>query len=588
MIRNFASNVSLDLAPVQLWLVRAGAFALPLVVLWTTNDQVVLPKLLAARALVMILAALLIVRWARGELKIRRTPLDLPILAYVMSAGVSTVFAANANLAFFGAYGRLEGLLTIATYGALFWLTAQSITGPTHARSVVRALLAGAFVVSLIAIGQAVGATLTAPPSGESASGFDGVARAVGTFGNANALAAYLAMVLPLALNELLQAKAFQDRLLAGNLVAVTTIALVLTFGRGGWLGAMVGVVVVLAVRRPSLRRVSVVAGTAVGLVAVIAVVVALLGTGGPQIAQSTSARLASLADPTAGSGATRLHIWSDTLAMIASRPVTGYGPDNFGLVFPRFQTGPWAGSQIIDESHSELLQVGATQGLIGIAAFGWLCFAVLRMCWNPHGNVYAGAVLGACAAYLITNLVNFSVVPAALPFWLFLGAATALLQGGEQPEAPTRAGRRARLPLAASGLIALAAVSVAAIALPYLGDTRLHAGLNAFAAGDIGRASGLVSQAGGVQPQEALYAAVAGNVAMADGDWAAARDAYMRAARLGSFDPSVFRQLAIADERLGLQAEAVAAARRSVELGGFDSRNRAVLAEVLAQPAAP
>ena len=580
--------MSVGLCSVQLWLVRAGAFALPLVVLWSTNDQVVLPKLLAARALVVILAALLMARWARGELKIRRTPIDLPILACVISAGVSTVFAANANLAFFGAYGRSEGLLTIATYGALFWLTAQSVCSRAEARSVLRALLAGAFVVSLIAIGQAVATTLTAAPSGESATGFDGVARAVGTFGNANALAAYLAMAVPLAVNEFLQAKAFQDRVLAGNLVAVTTIALVLTFGRGGWVGALGGVVVVLAITRPSLRRVAVVAGGVVGLVAAIAVVVALLGAGGPQIAQSSYARLASLADPTAGSGAARLHIWNDTLSMIASRPIIGYGPDNFGLVFPRFQTGPWAGSQIIDEAHSEVLQVGATQGLIGIAAFGWLCFAVLLMCWKQRRNPYAGAVLGACAAYLITNLVNFSVVPAALPFWMFLGAATVLFQADEGAEAPTRVGHRARPAVAASGLVALAAVSVATIALPFVGDTRLHDGLNAFATGDSGRASRLVSDAGVLQPHQALYAAVAGNLAMADGDWAAARDAYMRAARLGSFDPSVFRQLAVADEHLGLHAEAVAAARRSVELGGFDSRNRVVLAEVLAQPAPP
>jgi putative inorganic carbon (HCO3(-)) transporter len=587
MVRNPASN-SLGLAQAQLWLARIGAFALPLVVLWSTNDQVILPKLLAARALMVILAALLIVRWARGELKIRRTPLDLPILAYVISAGVSTAFAANPNLALFGAYGRSEGLLTIATYGALFWLTAQSVAGPAEARSVLRALLAGAFVVSLMAIGQAVAITLTAPPSGESATGFGGVARAVGTFGNANALAAYLAMAIPLAVNEFLQVKTFQDRLLAGNMIGVTTIALVLTFGRGAWVGALVGVAVVLGIRRPSPRRVAVAAGVVVGVVAVIAVLLALLGAGGPQIVQSTAARLASRADPRAGSGAARLHIWKDTLAMIASRPITGYGPDNFGLVFPQFQTGPWAGSQIIDESHSELLQVGATQGLIGIAAFGWLCFAFLRMCWNRRENVFAGAVLGAGAAFLITNLVNFSVVPAALQFWLFLGAGTVLLQVDEGPEAENRVGRRARLPLAVSGLVALAAVSVVAIALPYVGDTGLREGLNAFAAGDTGRASRLVSEAGAVQPQQALYAAVAGNLSMAGGDWAAARDAYMRAARLGSFDPSVYRQLAIADEHLGLQAEAVAAARRSVELGGFDSRNRAVLAEVLGQSAAP
>ncbi|HLQ44740.1 MAG TPA: hypothetical protein VK137_08435, partial [Planctomycetaceae bacterium] len=170
-----------------------------------------MPKLLAARLFLLILAAVMLTRWFRCELTLRRTPLDLPILAYVASAGVSTIFAANANLALFGSYGRLEGFVTIATYAMLFWLTAQSLSNATEARGVVKALLAGAFVVSLIAVLQTVAATLTAGPSG-------GVGRATATFGNANALAAFLAMALPLGINELLGATKSSDRVLSGNL----------------------------------------------------------------------------------------------------------------------------------------------------------------------------------------------------------------------------------------------------------------------------------------------------------------------------------------------------------------------------------
>lgn len=126
---------------------------------------------------------------------------------------------------------------------------------------------------------------------------------------------------------------------------------------------------------------------------------------------------------------------------------------------------------------------------------------------------------------------------------------------------------------------------SVVAIALPYVADTRLHDSLTAFAAGDQGGAASLVADARGLQPQQQLYAAAAGNVAMANADWTAARDAFTTAAKLGSFDPSVFRQLAIADGHLGLHAEAVAAAKRSVELNRFDPRNLAVLQAVTAPP---
>ena len=397
----------------QLGVVCGGAFALPMVVLWSTNDPVILPKILAARLLILLLAGVILARWFRGELKLRRTPLDLPILAYVASAALSTLFAANVNLALFGSYGRLEGLVTIATYAALFWLSVQAISSPAEGRAVMRAVLAGAFVVSLIAVLQAVAGGLTLGPTSS-------IARASATFGNSNALAAYLAMALPLGVNEYLRAGTTSDRILAGNAIALPALALVLTLGRGGWVGAVVGIAVVMA-------------GASAALIASIVGATAALAVGGVPIAQSATARLLSLLDPIAGTGAIRLHIWKDTLEMIASRPLVGYGPDNFGLVFPAFQTGSWS-RLLIDESHSELLQIAATQGLPGLAAFAWLCIAFVRLWWSGRNQTLASGVLGAGVAYLVTLLVNFSTVPAALPFWIFIGAATVILQGDSAP----------------------------------------------------------------------------------------------------------------------------------------------------------
>jgi hypothetical protein len=333
----------------------------------------------------------------------------------------------------------------------------------------------------------------------------------------------------------------------------------------------------VVTIAAPASRRlITVMAAGAAGLVAAIVLGIGLLGAGGAPIAQTAAARLLSLLDPTAGTGAIRLHIWKDTLGLIASRPLVGYGPDNFGLVFPSFQTGSWSRLSLIDESHSELLQIAATQGVIGLAAFAWLCIVFARLWWKGRNQMMAGGILGACAGYLITVLVNFSVVPAALPFWLFLGAAAVILQGEAAPgQAPQRAGRPLHL---AAGLLTVAVLALPAVAVPYIADARLHDALTAFAAGDQGRAVSLVTDARSLQPQQPLYAAAAGNVAMAGSDWSRARDAYRTAASLGSFDPSVFRQLAIADGHLGLHDEAVAAAKRSVELNRFDPRNLAVL----------
>jgi hypothetical protein len=124
--------------------------------------------------------------------------------------------------------------------------------------------------------------------------------------------------------------------------------------------------------------------------------------------------------------------------------------------------------------------------------------------------------------------------------------------------------------------------MSLPMVALPYVADTRFHEAMTTFMSGYRGRAIAAVQESRAADPQEPLYAAEAGNLAMAGTDWAVARDGYLRAAELGSFNPAVFRQLAIADRNLGLHAEAVAAARRSVELGRFEPQNLALLDEVV------
>jgi hypothetical protein len=71
-----------------------------------------------------------------------------------------------------------------------------------------------------------------------------------------------------------------------------------------------------------------------------------------------------------------------------------------------------------------------------------------------------------------------------------------------------------------------------------------------------------------------------AGNLAFERCDWAAARIAYQDAARLGTYNPAVYRNLALADRALGLRSEGKAAARKAVELDRFDPANRALLAQ--------
>jgi len=424
-----AGRARLPIHVVETWTLRAGAVVLPLAVWPIAGDVFVLAKLAVLLALVLVLLGLRAAEWAAtGRLKRPGTPLDLPLAAFVASAAVSTVLAVNVGAAVIGAAGRYEGLFTIVAYALLFRLAAQALDGE-RAWSVARALLFAGFVAAALAIVQSlVESAMIGGATEETALTFGGLLRATSTFGNAATLGAFLAMLIPLALHELRRARSTVDRLIAGNVCLVLALGLVLTFSRAAWLGAALGVAVAAGgplVRLARARPRAVAAG------AVLTAVVLAAALQAVPLAQPVLARAASLADPTQGSGATRLHIWSDALRVIAARPWVGWGPDTFGLVFPQFQTGDWTPGFLIDKAHSDVLQVAATQGLIGVAAYVAVAVAFVVAFWRARSRPGAPALLGAWLAYQVCLQVDFSWLPSAAPAWLLMAVAMAVWRGG-------------------------------------------------------------------------------------------------------------------------------------------------------------
>src|SRR5207237_4406060 len=111
---------------------------------------------------------------------------------------------------------------------------------------------------------------------------------------------------------------------------------------------------------------------------------------------------------------------------------------------------------------------------------------------------------------------------------------------------------RRIATPALAVGAVALIALLVPAVVLPYVADTKYYA---TQAAPDLGQARATIAQARQLAPYEATYAVEAGAYALnldqngnpvSNADWPAAREAYETAARLGSFSPEMFQLLAI------------------------------------------
>jgi tetratricopeptide (TPR) repeat protein len=180
---------------------------------------------------------------------------------------------------------------------------------------------------------------------------------------------------------------------------------------------------------------------------------------------------------------------------------------------------------------------------------------------------------------YQVTLQLNFSALAAAFPFWVFAAAAMTAW-GTVTPAKPLPITTRAATATCGAVLAGAAALAVTSTVLPYLADSHLLHAVNADYLRQPDTASAEASDAQRLWPFESVYAVEVGNVAFERSDLTAARNAYRDAARLGTYNPAVYRNLALVDRDLGLRSEGEAAARKAVELDRFDPANQALLAQ--------
>lgn len=536
------------LARTQLLTLAGGTMAMPLVVDWNLSDTYVLPKLLLGRALALGLFVLLLLRSAlERRLVLRRTPLDVPVLLLVGSAAVSTTLAINRPLALLVAYDRYEGLLTILLYAALFWLTVQTVRSAEDGWFILRSLIAGGYLAAVFSVGQSLIETARGVPTGESAFTFAGVSRAMGTMGNPTLLATLLAMLLPIAVDRIVRSRSWLTRLSWINVALVMSLALLLSFSRAGLIAAVIGGAVVAPVHFRIWRHRSLALAPVAALLIGAAIVIGV-GHGGAPLGRSIADRVLSVTTPTAGSNATRLHVWADSVKLIESRPLVGYGPDTFGLAYPRFQTGDWTPGYRIDKAHADLLQVAATQGLIGVAAYLAILVATLIMFWRARRLTEGATLFGAWLGYEMTTQPNFSWLPAAAPFWILLGAAVVLCTACRSARLEAPSG----WVVSAGSLAAAVAVALLAIPMvlqPALAESRFSAGLRGELQGNVRMALVMMNEARSQSPGTPVYAVAAGNLLLLDGRFDQAGQAFAQAIADGSTDPAAARSLAIIDQ---------------------------------------
>ena len=270
-----------------------------------------------------------------------RTPVDRAGLAWLAALVVVALFALDrtASLSRLG-----KGLMPLLV-GLAAWHSADRARGR-------RALAVWLAVASLVALlGLAVWV----------AQGHTFSARARGFAGHYMTFAGQLLLAIPVALGVALTARERSWRW--GGLVAAALgfAALAVTFTRSAWVGSMVSCALILLAVFPR------------GLLAL-----ALLGLAAWFFAPGAwHARLHSIADPDNPWNRERVIMWHAGFRMFQDHPLTGVGLQDLRPLYLRYRT---AGStEIVGHLHNVPVQIAASMGVVGLAAFTWLYLSLLR-----------------------------------------------------------------------------------------------------------------------------------------------------------------------------------------------------------------
>jgi O-antigen ligase len=256
------------------------------------------------------------------------------------------------------------------------------------------------------------------------------ITRINGTFSDPNALAAYLAALTPmLAALAGRAAGRLRHAWLAG--FAIVLLAIVLTAGRVGLLGALIGVAVtalgalrhrldqedtLIVVRRHFRRAVmtAFVLGVA-GVAALTAAGTALDARHHQQQSHvDTWLYTFNLRRPLDETAKGRLGIWRTVGHIVRDHPMFGVGPGLIFRVFPGYsQDVPEAPQGISLSAHNTFLNVTAELGLVGLAVWLALLATIVVAVWRSSGmradpdrdgGAWIGVgLLGAWAAVFVT-----------------------------------------------------------------------------------------------------------------------------------------------------------------------------------------
>jgi putative inorganic carbon (HCO3(-)) transporter len=292
------------------------------------------------------------------------SPIHLLVLLYWSLAGIAVAFSPVRAAAF-------SGWVKLTLYFAFFALAARVLRSPRLTNWLVTLTLLVALVVSAYGVKQQLFGVEQLATWNDPTSPLAQETRVYSFLGNPNLLASYLLPPLALSLAAVFAWRGWLPKALAVTMVGMNVACIYFTGSRGGWIGTLALIVVVLLLLYvwwrdllPTTWRKWLLPVVFGGLAGFLAIAVLLV--------EPLRLRVLSIfAGRGDSSNNFRMNVWSAVVEMIRDRPLIGIGPGNvaFNKVYPLYMRPRFSALS----AYSILLETAVETGIIGLTVLLWL-----------------------------------------------------------------------------------------------------------------------------------------------------------------------------------------------------------------------
>lgn len=438
-------------------------FFVPLIFYPSTSELFEFNKMV----LVYIITVLIILAWvlkiiAEKKFTVRRTILDIPLLIFLGSQLLSTVFSFDPRTSFLGYYSRFNGgFVSTFSFTLLFFAYTSNMNRRKSYFS-LKTLMFSGFLVSLYGILEHFGIDKDLWVQ-------DVQNRVFSTLGQPNWLAAFLVTLLPISWLFFLKEK---KGLLWLFFSSVFFVTLLFTKSRSGLLGLAVAdsffVISVFFINQKEKLFKNKILLLRLGLVNLIFIIfVLLLGTPfSPKLSDLIGKKGTAANVPVVGpaletggteSGEIRKIVWEGAFQIFKHYPVFGTGVETFAFSYYNFKpvrhnlVSEW--DFLYNKAHNEYLNFMANTGFVGLASYLLLIIVFLKFVLQKiiagkkeeNDKLTMAALSTGYLSILVTNFFGFSVVLISLLTFLIPAFLFSLLnvEGGNKTKEISLSGKQ-------------------------------------------------------------------------------------------------------------------------------------------------